>query len=58
VAAHVAVAVDNALHAQEAQALQQQLARAHDRLHLLLEVNNGVVAHLDLRQLFQATRPP
>jgi formate hydrogenlyase transcriptional activator len=54
VAAHVAVAVDNALHAQEAQALQQQLARAHDRLHLLLEVNNRVVAHLDLRSLFQA----
>ena len=54
VAAHVAVAVDNALHAQEAQALQQQLAREHDRLHLLLEVNNSVVAHLDLQQLFQA----
>ena len=54
-AAHVAVAaVDNALHAQEAQALQQQLAREHDRLHLLLDVNNSVVAHLDLRQLFQA----
>jgi transcriptional regulator with GAF, ATPase, and Fis domain len=34
VAAHVAVAVDNALHAQEAQALQQQLAREHDRLHV------------------------
>jgi formate hydrogenlyase transcriptional activator len=28
VAAHVAVAVDNALHAQEAQALQEQRARA------------------------------
>jgi formate hydrogenlyase transcriptional activator len=54
VAAQVAVAVDNALHAQEAQALQQQLAREHDRLHLLLEVNNSVVAHLDLRPLFQA----
>jgi formate hydrogenlyase transcriptional activator len=54
VAAHVAVAVDNALHAQEAQALQQQLTRAHDRMHLLLEVNNSFVAHLDLRSLFQA----
>jgi formate hydrogenlyase transcriptional activator len=31
VAAHVAVAVDNALHAQEAQDLQQRLARTHDR---------------------------
>ena len=54
VAAQVAVAVDNALHAQEAQALQQQLTREHERLHLLLEVNNSVVAHLDLRPLFQA----
>src|ERR671919_2930583 len=53
VAAQVAVAVDNALHAQEAQALQQQLAREHDRLHLLLEVNNSVVAHLELRQLLR-----
>ncbi|MGH8058714.1 MAG: GAF domain-containing protein, partial [Candidatus Entotheonellia bacterium] len=32
VAAQVAVAVDNALHSQEAQALQQQLARERDRL--------------------------
>jgi formate hydrogenlyase transcriptional activator len=54
VAAHVAVAVDNALHAEEARALQQQLTRAHDRLHLLLEVNNAVVSQLDLRPLFQA----
>jgi formate hydrogenlyase transcriptional activator len=54
VAAHVAVAVDNALHAQEAQALQQQLTREHDRLQLLLEVNNAVVSQLDLRPLFQA----
>jgi formate hydrogenlyase transcriptional activator len=53
VAAQVAVAVDNALHAQEAQSLQQ-LTREHDRLQLLLEVNNSVVAHLDLRPLFQA----
>jgi hypothetical protein len=31
VPAHVVVAVDNALHTQEAQALQQRLAREHDR---------------------------
>jgi formate hydrogenlyase transcriptional activator len=54
VASQVAIAVDNALHAQEAQVLQQQLAREHERLHLLLEVTNSVVSHLDLRQLFQA----
>jgi GAF domain-containing protein len=49
-----AVAVDHALHAQAAQALQPQLAREHERLHRLLEVTNSIVAHLDLRPLFQA----
>jgi formate hydrogenlyase transcriptional activator len=32
----------------------QQLARERDRLRLLLEVNNAVVAHLDLRDLLRA----
>jgi formate hydrogenlyase transcriptional activator len=41
VAAQVAVAVDNALHSQEAQALRQQLAHERDRLRLLLEVTNS-----------------
>ncbi len=54
VAAQVAVAVDNALHFQEAQALQQQLARERDRLHLLLEVTNSLVSNLELRDLLRA----
>jgi formate hydrogenlyase transcriptional activator len=29
----------------------QELARERDRLHLLLEINNAVVSHLDLRDL-------
>jgi formate hydrogenlyase transcriptional activator len=51
----VAVAVDNALNYQSAESYQLQLTRERDRLRLLLEVNNAVVSHLDLRELFMAT---
>jgi formate hydrogenlyase transcriptional activator len=54
VAAQVAVAVDNALHSQEAQALQQQLARERDRLQLLLEVTNSVISNLELRDVLRS----
>ena len=54
VAKQVAVAVDNALNAETAQAAQQQLARERDRQRLLLEVNNAVVSHLGLEDLFTA----
>jgi formate hydrogenlyase transcriptional activator len=53
VAGVVAVAVDNALNFERAQCYQRQLAGERDRLRLLLDINNAVVAHLDLRQLFQ-----
>ena len=54
VAAHVAVAVENALNFEEARSYQQLLARERDRLRLLLEVNNSVISHLELSDLFQA----
>jgi formate hydrogenlyase transcriptional activator len=54
VARQVAVAVDNALHFEEAQSYQRQLARERDRLQALLEVNNAIVSQLNLRELFQA----
>jgi len=54
VARQVAVAVDNALNYQQAQAYQQQLAQERDRLRVLLEVNNAVVSNLELRPLFDA----
>jgi formate hydrogenlyase transcriptional activator len=54
VADQVAVAVDNVLHAQEAKAAQLQLTHERDRLRLLLDVNNAVVAKLDIRELFRA----
>jgi formate hydrogenlyase transcriptional activator len=47
VAKQVAVAIDNALNS-------DQLARERDRQELLLKVNNAVVAHLDLDDLFTA----
>jgi formate hydrogenlyase transcriptional activator len=54
VAAHVAVAVENALNFEEARSYQQLLARERDRLQLLLDVNNSVISHLELGDLFQA----
>jgi formate hydrogenlyase transcriptional activator len=47
VARQASVAVDNALS-------HDRLARERDRLALLLEINNAVVAHLDDRSLFQS----
>jgi formate hydrogenlyase transcriptional activator len=54
VARQVAVAVDNALNFEHAQSAQQQLTGERDRVRLLLEVNNAVVSHLDLDDLFPA----
>jgi formate hydrogenlyase transcriptional activator len=54
VAKQVAVAVDNALHFEQAQSVQQQVKMEHDRLRLLLDVNNTVVSALDLRALLNA----
>ncbi len=54
VARQVAVAVDNVLNYQSAQASQAQLARERDHQRLLLEVNNAVVSHLDLDAVFTA----
>jgi len=54
VARQVAVAVDNVLHEESARQAQHQLARERDRVRLLLEVNNAVVSHLNLDDLFPA----
>ena len=54
VAKQVAVAVDNVLHDESAQAAQRQLTHERDRVRLLLEVNNAVVSHLSLDDLFPA----
>ncbi len=52
VAKQIAVAVDNVLNHQEAEAAQKQLALERDRQRLLLDINNAVVSHLELRKLF------
>ena len=54
VAKQVAVAVDNVLNFAGVEAAQQSLARERDRLSLMLEVNNAVVSHLELRELLKA----
>jgi len=54
VARQVAVAVDNALNFESAQAYQRQLARERDRLRVLLEVNNAMISKLDLHELLNA----
>src|SRR5499426_1833302 len=54
VAKQVAVAVDNVLHDESARFAQEQLTHERDRVRLLLEVNNAVVSHLDLDELFHA----
>jgi formate hydrogenlyase transcriptional activator len=53
VACQVAVAVDNALNLENAQAYQTQLARERDRLRVLLEVNNVLVTSLETNELFR-----
>ncbi|MBZ5563344.1 MAG: sigma 54-interacting transcriptional regulator [Acidobacteriia bacterium] len=54
VARQVAVAVDNVLHHEAAEDLQRQLQRKHDRLSLLLDINQSLVTILDRSELFRA----
>ena len=54
VARQVAVAVENVLNSEAAQRYQGELARERDRLQVVLDVTNAMVANLDLRELFQA----
>ncbi|MGC2768379.1 MAG: sigma 54-interacting transcriptional regulator [Candidatus Acidiferrum sp.] len=53
VAIQVAVAVDNALNFEAAQAYQKQLARERDRLQVLLDINNLLVSTRDITALFK-----
>jgi formate hydrogenlyase transcriptional activator len=54
VSRQVAVAVDNVLHHASAEAARAELSRERDRLRLVLDVNNAVVSHLDLDEMFPA----
>jgi len=54
VSAHVAAAVDSALASDEAAKYLRQLTDDRDRFRLLLEINNHVVAKLDMNELFRS----
>ena len=54
VAKLVAVAVDNTLYFEEANATQRQLSAERDNLRLLLDVTNAIVSKLDLAALVDA----
>jgi formate hydrogenlyase transcriptional activator len=53
VAAHVAIAIDNAINFDDAQRLTGELRGERDRLRLLLEVNNLLVSRLEYPELLQ-----
>jgi formate hydrogenlyase transcriptional activator len=50
----VAIAVDNALNFERARKAEEAVKRQFERERLMLEINNAVVSHLDLRELLQA----
>ena len=54
VAGQVAIAVENALHFDALRLAEREVARERDRTQLLLEINNAVVSHLDLRELVKS----
>src|ERR1700680_1393630 len=54
VADQIALAFDNALHFEAAQASQQQLRKKSERVGLLLELTNHVVSNLEFRDVLRA----
>ncbi len=54
IGAQVAIAVDNAQNFERLRSAESAVARERDRTKLLLEINNAVVSHLDLRELIRS----
>jgi len=54
VAEQIALAFDNALHFDAAQASQQQLLKENERVGLLLELTNHLVSNLEFRDLLRS----
>ncbi len=54
VTAHVSVALESALALESAEGYRRELERERDRLKLLLEINNHIITHLDVSELFRA----
>jgi formate hydrogenlyase transcriptional activator len=55
VATQLTVALDKVIHLHESRYYQQQPARERDTLRLMVDVNNAVASHLDLRQMLKTT---
>ena len=53
IAGQVAIAVENALNFERTRTAEEEAKRQSDRRQLLLEINNAMVAQLDLRSLIQ-----
>jgi formate hydrogenlyase transcriptional activator len=53
VASHVATAMESAITVDEAESYQKQLCHERDRSRLLLEINNHLVAHLNVSDLLR-----
>jgi formate hydrogenlyase transcriptional activator len=53
-ASHVAVVLEIARMRDRAEVYQRELTKEHDRLRVLLEVNNHIVSKLDVVELFRA----
>jgi formate hydrogenlyase transcriptional activator len=54
IANQVAIAIDNALHFEEAQRYQKTLSTERDRLRLLLEINHAIGSRLELHDFLEA----
>jgi formate hydrogenlyase transcriptional activator len=54
IAAHVASALESAIVSDAAESYQQQLLEERDRWKLVLEINNHVASHLNIKELFRA----
>src|SRR5208283_3062106 len=54
VASHVGTALESALASDAAESYQRQLLAERDRWKLLLEINNHVISHLDVKELLRA----
>ena len=54
VVAHVSISLEGALALDAAETYRQELERERDRLKLLLEINNHIITHLDVIELFRA----
>jgi formate hydrogenlyase transcriptional activator len=54
IASQVAIAVQNVLNFEQLRAAEYEIARERDRSRLLLEINNAIVSHLDLKEVLKS----